>query len=76
MHITIKDEPISIDTAQKLRLEIHIIEAEGRLVGPRSLTTFQDVLIYDLVPVGLDLVFSDILELFTSKLVSTFFPHH
>jgi len=60
--------PISVDTAEKFWLQIHVVEAvekgsvsevQGRAGG------VEDELIDDLVPVGLDFCFCDVLKRFS-----------
>ena len=56
--------PVSVDTAEKFRLQIHVVETDGQHVSRATydVSTKEDLLVNDLVPVGLNLAF-DVLEL-------------
>jgi hypothetical protein len=59
--------PVSIDASEEFRLQLHIIEAgmNQTLVG--LITKIRHSLVYDLVPVGLDLIFGNVMKFFSGK---------
>jgi hypothetical protein len=64
--------PVGVYATEKFRLQVHVIKTLKTSHQPHFLATLNansDLLVYDLVPVGLDLIFRNILKsLFTEKL--------
>ena len=62
--------PVGVDSAEQLRLQIHVVEAGRRdrvSTSEPQKRRIERLLVDDLVPVGLDLMAFQIIEFFTRK---------